>query len=265
MDYLAILKSIRPKKRLGQNFLINSRIAELEASYGAGRCVLELGPGTGILTNELCKVAKSVIAVEKDPALYSLLESNMQCKKLKLIKGDFFKLDDKQIEGIEILIANIPYNLSSKVISWLSLHKIPALLCMQKEFVEHMLAKSNTRKYSKLSVIASLEFTIYKMMDVKAGNFFPRPKVDSTIVFIKPKASVPNAIGSIMKALMGHKKKKLKNAIIDARESLGINEEEALEISKLLPNGEERVFKMKPESIEKTAEAISRLLHGKSE
>ncbi|MEM0149881.1 MAG: 16S rRNA (adenine(1518)-N(6)/adenine(1519)-N(6))-dimethyltransferase RsmA [Candidatus Micrarchaeaceae archaeon] len=255
---MELVKSIRPRKRLGQNFLINNSIAKIEAEYGIGKSVLELGPGLGMLTKALCKAARHVIAVEKDPALFSLLSAELKCSNLELLNKDFFELEDSYIEKAEMLIANIPYNLSSRVVSWLSAHRMPALLCMQKEFAEHMQAKEGTRKYSKLSVAAGLEFTVYKIMDVKAGNFYPRPKVDSAIVFIKPKAdAMPAGISSIVAALMGHKKKKLRNAVIDARQSLGLTYYEALAVAGSFGHSNDRVFKLAPEEIRHAAEEIS--------
>ncbi|MGC8669567.1 MAG: 16S rRNA (adenine(1518)-N(6)/adenine(1519)-N(6))-dimethyltransferase RsmA [Candidatus Micrarchaeia archaeon] len=256
-EYLELARSIKPKRSLGQNFLINPEYAKMEARYGAGKRVLELGPGFGILTREICKVAERVVSVEKDPILYSLLSNSVDCHNLTIINKDFFELDDEYVKGLDILIANIPYNLSSNVIRWVVAHKMPALLCLQKEFVEHMLAERDTRKYSKLSVMVSLELSVYKIVDVKAGNFYPRPKVDSTIVFIKPKIHKPKAgIENIVAMLMNHKKKKLRNAIIDSSGSIGISREQAQKLSESIGIENERVFKLAPEKIEAVAEKI---------
>jgi len=259
-EYIQIAKSIRPSKRLGQSFLINEEIARKEAAYGVGKRVLELGPGLGILTKELCKVAKSVTAVEKDSRVYMMLNGMLDCgDRIKLINDDFFNISFEELSNNDIMISNVPYNLSSKVIAWLSKARMPALLCLQKEFVEHMLAHSNTRKYSKLSVLSELEFSIYKIMDVKAGNFYPMPKVDSSIVFIKPKShAVKGGVSGTIGLLMNHKKKKLRNAIIDSRSALGITEEEASSIADSVAHSSERVFKISPEKLEEIADEISR-------
>lgn len=260
-EYIELIRSIKPKKRLGQNFLVNVDIARKEASYGAGKTVLELGAGLGILTKELCTVARRVIAVEKDQMLFSLLEAGLSCKNAVLLNADFFELDSKSIDGAEILIANLPYNLSSKIISWLSQHKMPALLCLQKEFVEHLLAAQDTSKYSKLSVMAGLELSVYKVMNVKAGNFYPRPNVDSAIVFIKPKEHIDGKTAHIIATLMIHKKKKLRNAIIDSNRALGISASKAFEIAESMDNANERVFKMSPVKLKSTAEMLAKKIN----
>ncbi|MGC8652104.1 MAG: rRNA adenine N-6-methyltransferase family protein [Candidatus Micrarchaeia archaeon] len=260
-EYVQLIRGIKPKKSLGQSFLINSEIAKVEANYGAGKRVLELGPGFGILTGELCGVAKSVVAIEKDSTLFSILEARLKCGNAKLVNGDFFDIGNDYANDCDIMISNIPYNLSSRVISWLAEHRMPALLCMQKEFVEHMLARPDTRKYSKLSVMAGLSFDIYQIMGVKAGNFYPRPKVDSAIVFMKPKGAViPGDVGMVIAALIMHKKKTVRNAILDSRHALGIADSVAREIAEALPEAGERVFKLSPEALEAVAAKISGML-----
>src|SRR5690349_21760406 len=125
----------RPIKSLGQNFLKNRDVAIAEAAHSYEKVVLEIGPGYGILTKELCKHAKRVIAVEKDANLYRFLTNEIKSKKLKLINKDFFKASDEELETekIDIVIANIPYNLSSKVVEWLFTNSKQAVLCLQKE------------------------------------------------------------------------------------------------------------------------------------
>lgn len=251
-----------PNKKLGQNFLINKRIAVAEAEHAYGKEVLEIGPGYGILTEELVKHAKHVIAVEKDHFLYSLLSSKIKRKNLELIEGDFFESEGRlNLESVNIVISNIPYNLSSKVIEWLAYHKKEAVLCMQKEFIEHMLAKSGSRKYSKLSVYAQLSFSMTKMMDVPKGNFRPIPKVDSAIIYLKPKdARISREELEMINLIMQHKKKELKNAVVDSSKQLGLSKEEAGCFANKLKMKDMRVFKMSPEEILGSAKELIELL-----
>ncbi|MGC9037703.1 MAG: 16S rRNA (adenine(1518)-N(6)/adenine(1519)-N(6))-dimethyltransferase RsmA [Candidatus Micrarchaeia archaeon] len=252
----------KPKKRLGQSFLVNRNIAKAEAVHGAGKIVIEMGPGLGVLTKELCKVAKKVIAVELDPDLYSRLGRELKSRKLKLINKDFFEAtsEELELENAEIMIANIPYQLSSKTIEFLSSNSLPAVLCLQKEFVEHMLAKPGERSYSKLSVVAQLSFRLSKIMDVSRGNFNPVPKVDSSIVLIEPKRKIDKATLHILSALMEHKKKTVKNAIEDAAKELGISKGQAKMIAQKISNSSARVFKLSPESLLSLAEEIGRVI-----
>ncbi len=250
-------------KQLGQNFLVNPEIAKAEAVHGEGKNVLEIGPGYGILTKELCQIANSVVAVEKDSIIYSLLKREMKQKNLTLINKDFFETTDEElnVDKMHIMISNIPYNLSSKVIEWLANHKMEAVLCLQKEFVEHMLAKPNTRKYSKLSVVSSLLFSIKKIMAVSKGNFVPMPKVNSTVIYMKPKdAKISKEELRILSLLMEHKKKTLRNALIDSSSYLNIGKQQLAGMAEKLPEKEERVFKLPPEKIVEIAREIEKLL-----
>ncbi|MGC8662760.1 MAG: 16S rRNA (adenine(1518)-N(6)/adenine(1519)-N(6))-dimethyltransferase RsmA [Candidatus Micrarchaeia archaeon] len=251
-----------PKKKLGQNFLVNTRIAIVEAAHASGKNVLEIGPGHGILTNELCKKAKRVIAVEKDSRLYDELSSLPKKKNLELIRGDFFDVEKGlDLSKIDIVISNIPYNLSSKIIEWLAYSKKEAILCMQREFVEHMLAHKGSKKYSRLSVYAQLSFSMTKIIDVKKGNFRPIPRVDSAIIYLKPKVDGPNYEElKIIGFLMQHKKKELKNAVIDSQKQLGISRGEAQKKGNELDKANERVFKLSPEEILEEARQIAKLI-----
>ena len=255
----------RPIKSLGQNFLKNESIAEAEAVHGHGKRVLELGPGYGVLTKLLCKQAKSVVAVEKDANLYRFLKSEITSKKLKLINKDFFKATDEELgaDQIEIMISNVPYNLSSKVIDWLLSHSMQAVLCLQKEFVEHMRAKCDTDNYTRLSVMTELCFSMTKIMDVPRGNFFPIPKVDSAIIYIKPKSTmvVTQRQREILSLLMQHKKKRLRNALIDSHSYLKMEKSQILKsVESLGKELNERTFKRNPYELLEITKKIEKAL-----
>lgn len=256
-DYIHIARNLGVHKSMGQNFLLSNEIAAMESNYGKGLRVIELGPGLGILTRELCRSAKKVVAVEKDARLFEMLANELSSKKLKLIKGDFFEVDDAELNGAQIMISNIPYELSSKVIYWLSSREMPALLCLQKEFASHMLAKPGSRDYSKLSVISSLKFNIHKIKDVPAGNFYPIPRVDSCIVYLVPKKiELGKKDISIISLIMNHKKKRLKNAVVDSSSALGITKERARQIAGSIKNSDARPFHLEPQEILKIARQL---------
>ncbi|MEM4034492.1 MAG: 16S rRNA (adenine(1518)-N(6)/adenine(1519)-N(6))-dimethyltransferase RsmA [Candidatus Micrarchaeaceae archaeon] len=250
------------KKALGQNFLINKHIAEIEAAHAMEKNVLELGPGIGVLTKELCKVANRVVAVEIDPLLYNNLKHSIDADNLKLINKDFFKAtsDELELNSIDIMIANIPYKLSSKVVEFLSSNNLQAVLCLQKEFVEHMLAKPGTRKYSRLSVTSQLSFNMTKITGVPKGNFRPVPKVDSIIIYMKPKSKLSEKDARLITLIMQHKKKTLRNAIEEAAKNMGIGKEKAKEMAESIAGTmqNERAFKLNPEELLEIARQISR-------
>ncbi len=225
-DYINFIEGTVPKKSLGQNFLRDNEIAKNEAEYGCNKNVIELGPGAGILTKQLCKSAKSVLAIEKDTRLYEFLKSKFDnYKNLKLINSDFFNYK-LNVKKFDIMISNIPYNLSSKTIEWLLKNKLPALLCVQKEFAEHMIAKEGTKNYSKLSVFSSLGFKVYDIMNVKKDSFYPVPKVDSKIIYLKPlDVNLDPDSLSVLGYIMQHKKRNIKNALENSRKGLGIEKD----------------------------------------
>lgn len=248
-----------PKKSLGQNFLKNEEIAIAEAVHGDGKNVLELGPGYGILTKELCKRAKKVVAVEKDSNLYKLLGIEIRSKRLTLINKDFFKATDEELDAknIDIMISNVPYNLSSKVIDWLLAHSMQAVLCLQKEFVEHMRAECNNENYSRLSVMSSLCFSMTKIMDVSRGNFYPVPKVDSAIIYIKPRQFRPNEQErEKINLMMQHKNKQIRNALIDSHRYLKMDKSAIAKRIEGIEGITARAYKLEPEQILEIARKV---------
>lgn len=256
---------MRPVKRFGQNFLVNGAIARIEAAHAIGRGVIEIGPGYGILTKELCKVADSVIAVERDRSLFRHLKSAIKSRKLTLINADFFGVPGDEIirTGNEILISNVPYNLSSKTIEWLAEKGIEAVLCLQKEFVDRMLAKHGSDDYSRLSVTTSLMFSVTRIINVGRGNFRPMPKVDSAIVYMKPKKSaVSREDLRIIGLLMQHKNKTLKKAVVDSRRSICSNERAVVSLSDTLKLKSSRVFALSPDELLGVSRDIQSFISG---
>lgn len=256
---------IRARKSLGQVFLISQHIAQAEAAHAIGKTVIEIGPGKAILTKELCKVAKRVIAVEKDRRIAAALERTMHSPKLKLINKDFFDATDDELEldDADIVIANIPYMLSSKTIEWLSRNRMQAVLCLQKEFVEHMLAEPDTRDYSKLSVISSLTFRLTKIMDVPRGHFRPIPNVDSSIIYLKPiDVKITETQRKIIGSLMQHKKKTVRNAMMDSEREFGKSKTEMSRIMEGIVMKDQRVFKLQPKEILDIAVELEQQLQG---
>jgi 16S rRNA (adenine1518-N6/adenine1519-N6)-dimethyltransferase len=243
---------LKPRKELGQSFLTNRAVAVAAAEHAHGKRVLELGPGYGILTRELCRYADRVVAVELDKGLFRMLRHELVFDNLRLINGDFFETGDDELglKDTDIMISNVPYRLSSRVIDFLVGHRLQAVLFLQKEFVEHMLAAPGTRKYSKLSVMSQLNFSITKIMDVERGNFSPVPKVDSAILYLKPRE---RAIGArdreLVNLLMQHKKKTVRNAVIDSEKNLQVRKKELTDIADGLKEKKRRVFQMDPEEL----------------
>ncbi len=257
----------RRPKRLGQNFLINRAVAVAEAEHAEGKHVLEIGPGRGMLTRELCRRARRVVAVELDNDLFRELKANMRESNLRLVNSDFLDASGSELElgETDIVISNIPYSISSKVIDFLLEHRLQAVLCLQKEFVEHMTARAGTRGYSRLSVMFQLCFSYTRLMRVSRGSFRPIPKVDSEVIYAKPKGRcVSGEEKGVINAIMQHKKKTVRNAILDSHlyfRGMGCDPEA---LAELVSDKEARVFKLEPERVLALARELIKGCNGAS-
>ena len=247
------------RRRMGQNFLISTRVADAEAAHAAGKVVLEIGPGKGILTERLCKVAKEVIAVEKDKRLCSLLMGRIPSDNLKLINADFFDLSDAELElrKIDIVISNIPYSISSPIVSWLVEKRKEAVLCMQKEFVKRMVAEAGSEDYSRLSVVCSLSLKTIEIMNVPRRYFRPEPEVDSEVIYVRPIGSIKEEEIRTIGLLMQHKNRTLRKALVDISEELGLSREDAIEVARISGREAWRVFRLKPQELLEISRALT--------
>jgi len=179
------------KKSLGQNFLIQPQIvADIVSASEArtGETVIEIGPGTGLLTQKLLEIGANVTAIEKDSSLIPILEQkfqkNIEDGSLTLLNEDILKTLLK-INGEYRVVANIPYYITGKIIR-LFLEKehkpISMTILVQKEVAERILAKDQKESLLSISVKAYGDPEYIKT--VRAGNFRPVPKVDSAILHI---------------------------------------------------------------------------------
>lgn len=182
----------RPKKSLGQHFLMHARIAEriaLCAQLSPEVVVFEIGPGTGVLTRELLKLAGKVIAIETDKELFEKLQidftNEISENRLELIQGDVRAFDIGELPKSYALVANIPYYLTGEIFRmFLQSGNQPSsmALLVQKEVAERI-ARSKKESILSLSVkaygIPKYEFT------VKRGAFVPAPKVDSAVLTVR--------------------------------------------------------------------------------
>lgn len=231
---------LRPKKLLGQYFLINKEIISQiikTAEISKDDQVLEIGPGLGILTEALIRSAGKVVAVELDERLVKFLKNEFRSyKNIDFISGDILKVNLKKIlAGRNYkVVANLPYYITSPTIHlFLGTKKKPDLLVLlvQKEIAERIVAIP-----PKMSILAvSIQcFGKPEIVDfVSASNFFPQPKVDSAIlkiqVFSKPKISVQDQkfFFRIVKTGFAGKRKQIHNSL---RGGLAISDQKARKI-----------------------------------
>ena len=218
--------SIKPKKSLGQNFLLDKNIINkiIDASkIRSSDEVLEIGPGTGNLTKFIVsKKPKKIYVVEKDENLVSALEKQY-FNKINIIKKDILKIPFNFYSGKKFLVlGNLPYNISTKILSnfctnnELSVSRM--ILMFQKEVAERILADVNSRNYSRITILSKWKFDINRVTDVKPNSFFPRPKVHSTVLEFIPKRKVhrikdPKNLEKITKVFFNQRRKMIKKPI----------------------------------------------------
>ena len=184
---------IKPKKSLSQNFLIDKNISKkiVNLTKITNDIIIEIGPGTGNLKDEIIKnKPKKLVLIEKDKSLYSLLKKKYNNdKKIELINIDVLDYDFDKIKVPFKIISNLPYNISTKIIFKilkLKINIIEMIFMIQKEVAKKMYYKNNIKK-NRLNCFIAITSNYHIEFDVSKNVFFPKPKVDSTIVKIIPK------------------------------------------------------------------------------
>ncbi len=188
---------IKAKKSLGQNFLIDKNVLEKIVSLIKieNKSILEVGPGTGNLTSLILKNnPKKLIVVEKDKYLARLLKKKFETNVV-IINEDILKIDENKLHKDKLIVfGNLPYNISTEILAkWvLNLDNKnfwfdSLILMFQKEVADRIISKFNSSKYGRLTILANWKLDIVKICDIKAGSFSPRPKINSSLLFFKPK------------------------------------------------------------------------------
>tara|TARA_Y100000741_G_C18212189_1_gene542166 strand:- start:410 stop:1201 length:792 start_codon:yes stop_codon:yes gene_type:complete len=188
---------IKPKKSLGQNFLKDKNIINIIIEKGNIKKkdnILEIGPGTGNLTEKiLSKKPKNIFVIEKDTFLSKSLNNKFE-NEIKVINEDILNIDESKIFDEPMTVfGNLPYNISTQIlVKWIRLKSLNQtfekfILMFQKEVAERIIASTNNKNYGRISILASWRLDIKKIIDVSPGCFYPVPKVMSTVLLIKPK------------------------------------------------------------------------------
>lgn len=216
------------KKKFGQNFLTNPAIPERIAKEGALEAVLEIGPGIGTLTKELCKRAKKVVAIEIDSELIPILDKTLaEFDNVKVINSDVMKIDlaaliREEFEGMEVSVcANLPYYITSPIIMQLLESRCGAkkiTVMVQKEFAERICSSAGSDAYGAITAVTAYYGKARRLFTVSAGNFTPVPKVDSAVIGIDiydapPVETNEKIFFSVIKAAFGQRRKTLANAL----------------------------------------------------
>lgn len=219
-------------KALGQNFLINPSVCPRMADFcGAGEDVgvIEVGPGFGVLTHELCKRAKKVVSIELDKRLMPVLAETMsEHKNFKVINEDILKIDlhkliKDEFEGMKVVVcANLPYYITSPVIMKLLEEKLPIeaiTVMVQKEAAQRICAKVGTRDSSAVTVAVNYYSEPQLLFHVSSGSFMPAPKVDSAVIRLdiskEPRVNTKSEkmFFRVIKAAFAQRRKTLSNTL----------------------------------------------------
>ena len=187
----------KPKKSLGQNFLIDKNILQKivnSVSIYKNKEILEIGPGTGNLTHYLIKKnPKKIFVIEKDVDLSLLLNKKFK-DKITIINKDILKISEKLISKEKLIVfGNLPYNISTEILAkwiisinnkfWFS----KLILMFQKEVADRIISKIDSSNYGRLSILSNWKLDIKKVMNISPNSFFPKPKIESTLLIFSPK------------------------------------------------------------------------------
>ena len=224
--------SLITKKSLGQNFILDENITDkiVRLSNIKNKIIVEIGPGPGCLTRSLVKAgAKKIIAVEKDSKCIDIInyQKNIFLNKIVMIKGDFLKenIFKKILKEIDknkkkvVVISNLPYKTAVPILVKILENRNffqELILMFQKEVADRILAKKNTKSYGRISIFSQWLCKIEKKLNLTPNYFFPKPKVDSTILkftFKKKIKEVKNEklLIKLIKICFNQRRKTIKN------------------------------------------------------
>ncbi len=219
---------------MGQNFLTDANIASKITRMGKFHqedTVVEIGAGLGALTVPLASQTKHVYAVEPDGQIAGLLRNELLAAGLSnvtIVEKDIFECDVEAMVGLSRpvkVVGNLPYHISSpvllQIVQWRSFVE-SAVLMFQREVAERLLAEPGVKAYGRLSVLVQYCAQVYPVTQVAASSFYPRPKVDSTVVgitFLTPTpfpAKDEEFLFQVVRAAFGKRRKMLKNALFNS-------------------------------------------------
>ena len=216
---------IKAKKSLGQNFLVDENILKkiVDISEIQDRSVLEIGPGTGNLTSFILKNnPKKLFVVEKDKDLVLGLRKKFK-DFLVIINEDILDIDEKKFSKEKLIVfGNLPYNISTEILcKWiLNLDNDEfwfesLILMFQKEVADRIIANVNTSNYGRLSILAKWKLDIVRICNIKPSCFFPKPKIESSLLLFKPKKNFfkidnPKNIELVTRSFFNHRRKMIK-------------------------------------------------------
>ncbi len=250
---------IRVSKRLGQHFLVNEEVLERIIEYAElsiNDRVLEIGTGNGVLTQALAEHVHQVYTIEKDTKLFQILSEELKSdKRIQLIQGDATTIEWPQCDK---LVANLPYTISSPVLFKFFESNIPtAVVMLQKEFGDRLVAQPKSKQYGRLTVMAAYHATVELIAVVAPDSFYPPPAVASALVWIQknlePTFTVKDSVlfGETVTALFNQRRKKIRTPL-----KAFLGKREFQRIQARIPWLDQRVEELEPEQIAKISNII---------
>ncbi len=220
---------IKAKKSLGQHFLIDKNIINKIVNLVdiEDKNILEIGPGTGNLTEKILKKKpNSFLVVEKDFNLTKLLKQKFD-NKIKIINDDILKVKENSLSNELLTVyGNLPYNISTEIlIKWiLNINEKKIwfsclILMFQKEVADRIISEFNTKNYGRLTIMANWRLKIKKICDITPSCFNPKPKVDSTLLLFEPKINFvkfinPKNLEKVTRVFFMHRRKMIKKPFL---------------------------------------------------
>ena len=215
----------RPRKRFGQHFLTDRHyLARIVEAIGprAGDHLVEIGPGTGLLTEELARKVDRLDVVEIDRDLAQGLRARYEPARVTVHEADALEFDFTALPAPLRVVGNLPYNVSTPIlfrVAQIADHVEDCVFMLQKEVVERMVAEPDSAEYGRLSVMLQYRFAMAIALRVPPGAFTPPPKVDSAVVRMKPldagrlQARDPQRFAQVVGGAFAQRRKTLRNAL----------------------------------------------------
>lgn len=253
---------IRPRKGMGQHFLVDTRVADRQVAHASLRSsdvVLEIGPGLGILSRRLAGQANRVVGIEADRRLAAHLRRTVP--EIDLIEGDAMEVE---WPPFDVMVANLPYQISSPLTFKLMDRPFQrAVLMYQWEFARRMVARPGTADYSRLTVGVYRRARCGFLERVPRNAFLPQPRVDSAIVRLEPRPAPfpladPDRFDAVVDALFAHRRKTVENGLRLGWTSLAPSAEALEAVLPRVPYRSRRVGELSSEEIAQIAAAIPR-------
>lgn len=262
MDVREELREIGLSPTQGQHF-INNEIAVrkyLNEAETKGKTVLEIGSGTGSITQEID--AEKIYAVEKDTVLSQNLKSK-EIDGLEVVNKDFLKMNVP--EDVEYILGNLPFQLSSEILEKVATLQIPSAFIVQEELADKAVSSPGDSEFNFFSFKMSYYFIPVKAGQISSRNYYPEPQVDTAVLKLFPEkerhgVDDEEEFLAFAKAIFTHRRKKVRNSVVDARNLLGKEKAELKEIRDELPHSESKVYDLEVIEVKEIFESYRKLL-----